>query len=54
MKRKVIMFTLVLGVGMAIGMIGSQRINAQQPPGKSTVLQRTDIPGIEGKEGEHP
>jgi len=45
------MLTLILAVGIAMGMIMSQFINAQQPPGKSTVLQRTDIAGIEGKEG---
>jgi quercetin dioxygenase-like cupin family protein len=51
MKRKVVMLTLVLAVGIAIGMIMSQFINAQQPPLKSTVLQRVDLTGMEGKEG---
>ena len=51
MKRTVIMLTLVLGVGIAIGMIRSQLINAQQSPVKTTVLQKVDPTGIEGKEG---
>ena len=51
MKRNVVMFTLALAIGIAIGMIGSQLINAQQPPAKSPVLLRTDLAGIEGKEG---
>jgi quercetin dioxygenase-like cupin family protein len=51
MKRNVIMLTLVLAVGIAIGMIGSQFINAQQSPVKITVLQKVDLTGIEGKEG---
>ena len=51
MKRNVVMFTLALAIGIAIGMIGSQLINAQQPPAKSPVLLRTDLSGIEGKEG---
>ena len=51
MKRNAVMITLVLAIAITMGLIGSQPINAQQPPGKSTVLQRTDIAGIEGKEG---
>ena len=51
MKRNAVMITLVLAIAITMGIIGSQLINAQQPPGKSTVLQRTDIAGIEGKEG---
>ena len=51
MKRKVIMFTSILVVGIAIGMIGGQFINAQQSPVKATVLQKVDLTGIEGKEG---
>jgi quercetin dioxygenase-like cupin family protein len=32
MKRSPIMIILVLAIGIALGMIGSQLINAQQPP----------------------
>jgi quercetin dioxygenase-like cupin family protein len=51
MKRNVVMISVFLAIAIAMGMIGNQLISAQQPPGKSTVLQRTDIAGIEGKEG---
>jgi quercetin dioxygenase-like cupin family protein len=51
MKRKVMVLTLVLVVAIAISMIGSQLINAQQPPVKAKVLQKVDLTGIEGKEG---
>jgi quercetin dioxygenase-like cupin family protein len=44
------MLTIALGVGIALGMIGSQVLNAQQEPIKRTVLLKTDLPGIEGKE----
>ena len=50
MKRKVIMFTAVLATGIAIGLILSQALNAQQQAAKSVVLLRTDLAGIEGKE----
>ena len=50
MKRNAVMITLVLVIGIAIGMIGTQLIIAQPPP-KSPVLLRTDLSGIEGKEG---
>ena len=51
MKRKVVMITLVLAVGIAFGVIVGQVLNAQQDPIKSTVLKRADLVGIEGKEG---
>ena len=51
MKRKVVMLTLVLAVGIAMGLIVSHFLNAQQPPLKSTILQKMDLTGIEGKEG---
>ena len=51
MKRKVIIFGLVLGVGIAVGLIVSQLINAQQPLPKTQIILTTDLAGIEGKEG---
>jgi len=52
MKLKVVMFSLVLATGIAVGVIGSQILGvAQQPPLKSTVLERMALTGIEGKEG---
>ncbi len=50
MKRTVVMLTLTLAVGIALGMVGSQVLNAQQEPVKRTVLVRSDLEGIEGKE----
>jgi quercetin dioxygenase-like cupin family protein len=44
------MFTTVLAAGFAIGVIMNQFIFAQQPPLKSTILQKVDLSGIKGKE----
>ena len=51
MKRNLIMLFLVLAVGIVIGLIMSQVLNAQQSPVKAKVLQKVDLTGIEGKEG---
>ncbi len=51
MKRTVIMVTLALGIGIAIGVIANQVLNAQQQAVKSTVLLKTELVGMEGKEG---
>jgi quercetin dioxygenase-like cupin family protein len=50
MHRTVIVLTLALIVGIAVGMLGNQVLNAQQEPIKRTVLCKTDLAGIEGKE----
>ena len=50
MHRTVVMLTLALVVGIAVGMLGNQVLNAQQEPIKRTVLFKTDLAGIEGKE----
>jgi len=50
MKRTLVM-TLVLVVGIALGVIVSQVLNAQQPPTKSPILLKTDLSGMESKEG---
>jgi len=49
MKRNVIMVTLVLAVGFAVGLIVSQVLNAQQQAVKSAVVLKADLVGIEGK-----
>ena len=49
MKRTVVMRTLALAVGIALGMVGSQMLNAQQEPVTLQALLKTDLPGIEGK-----
>lgn len=50
MKRTPVMLTLTLTVGVALGMAGSHVLHAQQEPIKRTVLVRSDLEGIEGKE----
>jgi quercetin dioxygenase-like cupin family protein len=50
MKRTVVMLPLTLAVGIALGMVGSHVLNAQQEPVKRTVLVKSDLEGIEGKE----
>jgi len=51
MKRTVVMLTVTLVVGIVVGLIGNRVLNAQQQSAKRTELLRTDLPGIEGKEG---
>ncbi len=50
MKRRIVMITLVLAVGIAIGAILSQVLNAQQDAIKMKMLKKADLVGIEGKE----
>jgi quercetin dioxygenase-like cupin family protein len=49
-KRTVVMLTLAVAGGIALGMVWNQVVNAQQEPSKRTVLLKTDLAGIEGKE----
>ncbi|MDE2179944.1 MAG: cupin domain-containing protein [candidate division NC10 bacterium] len=51
MKRTGLLLSLTLTVGIALGVIGTQVLNAQQEPMKRTVLLKTPLTGIEGKEG---
>ena len=50
MKRTVFMLGVALAAGIAVGVIGTQVLKAQQEPVKATVLLKTDLAGIEGKE----
>ena len=50
MKRTVVMLSLTLAAGIILGMVGSHVLHAQQEPIKRTVLVKTDLEGIEGKE----
>ena len=50
MHRTVGMLTIALVVGIAVGMIGTQVLKAQQEPVGRTLLLKTDLAGIEGKE----
>ncbi len=49
--RKASIAVLVLVVGVVMGAMGSQVLNAQQEQIKRTVLLKTDVTGVEGKEG---
>ncbi len=48
MKRMAWMLIVTLAVGIAVGMIGTQVLNAQQQPVKRTVLQKVDLGDKEG------
>ncbi len=55
MRRMVLVLALTLAVGIAIGVAGNQLLAqyAQQPePVKRNLLFKTDLAGIEGKEGQ--
>ena len=51
MRRMALMFSFTLAVGIAVGMIGDRVLSAQQEPIKRTVLLKTDLAGMQGKEG---
>ncbi len=51
MRRTALMLGLTLAVGVTLGVIGGQVLNAQQEAVKRTALLKTDLEGIEGKEG---
>jgi len=50
MKRTAVMLAVTLAVGIALATFGSRSLNAQQEPLKRTMLLRTDLKGLEGKE----
>ena len=52
MKRMAIMLTLALVVGIAVGVIGTQLLHAQQEPVKVTELVKTDLAGVPGREAQ--
>ncbi|HZY30715.1 MAG TPA: cupin domain-containing protein [Candidatus Methylomirabilis sp.] len=51
MKRTVLLLGLTLAAGVMAGVIGAKTLNAQQELVKATVLLKTDLTGVEGKEG---
>jgi quercetin dioxygenase-like cupin family protein len=51
MQRTAFMLAVALVTGTVIGVVGNQWLNAQQQPVTRTELLRTDLPGIEGREG---
>ncbi len=50
MHRTVVMLTIALVVGIAVGMLGHQILIAQQAPVTRTILQQKDVEGVPGRE----
>ncbi len=50
MKRTALMLGMTLLVGIYLGVIGNQILHAQPEPIERTVLLKTDLVGMEGKE----
>lgn len=50
MKRTLFVSVLTLAAGIVAGALGTQILNAQQEPFKRTVLLKTDLTGLEGKD----
>ena len=50
MKRTVMIIAVTLVVGIAVGMVATQALMAQQAPVARTTLQQKDIEGASGKE----
>jgi len=50
MKRTALVIGLTLAVGMYLGAIGNEVLHAKPEPIKRTVLLKTDLVGMEGKE----
>ena len=51
MKRAALTLSMTLALGIALGVMGSQLLNAQQAPVKVTELFKTDLTEGGGKEG---
>ena len=50
MKLFSLLFAFALTVGIALGLLGSRSVSAQEGLKSGTVLQRTDVPGAKGME----
>ena len=50
MHRTVVMLTIALVVGIAVGILGNQVLIAQQQPVTRTILQQKDLEGVAGRE----
>ena len=50
MKRMAILLSVTFVMGLVLGTIGNQVLNAQQQPLKVTQLLKVDIVGVDGKE----
>jgi len=51
MKRTAFVLSVIFAVGIAVGALGVQSLNAYLEPVKRTMLIKTDLAGEEGKEG---
>lgn len=51
MRRNAIVLALTLAVGIALGVLGGRAFTAQQASVTRTELLKTDLAGMEGKEG---
>jgi len=50
MRRRVLMLALAFTVGIVVGSVGNQVLNAQQEPVKATDLLKADLVGMDGQE----
>lgn len=50
MRRLAMMMAPIFILGIVLGIFTSQRLLAQQPPIKRTVLQQKDVEGVPGRE----
>jgi quercetin dioxygenase-like cupin family protein len=50
MQRTGVTMAVVFALGLIMGGLGHQRLSAQQEPVTRTILLRTDVAGVEGKE----
>jgi len=50
MRRKAVLLSITLIVGVALGMICQQVLIAEQAPVTRTILQQKDLEGVPGKE----
>ena len=50
MKRTVVLISVALIIGMAIGVIGTQVLAGKEELAKGTILQRVELAGAKGKE----
>lgn len=51
MRRTAFVLSLTLAAGITVGMVANQLLHADQEPVKRPVLLKTDLAGVDGKEG---
>lgn len=50
MRRTAVMLTIALAIGIAVGVVGTRTLAAQQAPVTRTILQQEDLEGVTGRE----